>query len=188
MSKKSKPQLNTAVIAHYKDGHTEKFNSIEEASENTGVTANSIKIRANKPGATGKDKITFEWQDEYTRRYYMAKRNKGKGNALEYEIVNKLKEIGYSGVCRAAGESKKADNGKLDIIDKNNELPISIQAKNTQNLPNYYTIRDSCVDKTKPFTICWKKAAEGGIASKGTLYLVPDDFFYELLALYKAHH
>jgi hypothetical protein len=40
--------------------------------------------------------------------------------------VNKLKEIGYGGVCRAAGESKNLDASKVDIADINHELEVAI--------------------------------------------------------------
>ena len=99
------------------------------------------------------------------------------------EIVNKLKEIGYSGVCRAAGESKKLDNSKVDIADVNNELEIAIQAKCTKNLPNYYTIRENCPD-SRDLVLIWKKVAEENSISKGTLALVPIDLFYEMLKVY----
>lgn len=177
--------MNTACIATYKDGTVKKFKSIEQASKETGISINSIKIRCNKTGATGKDKITFEWVDQHTKRSYQAKKSKNKGASFESSVVNKLKEIGYDECCRAAGESKKLDNNKIDIADPSGKLPINIQCKHTQNLPNYFTIKDSCTDKSKPFILAWKKAAEGGTNSLGTVAIVPIDFFYELLKSYK---
>lgn len=181
---KKQVELNTSCKATYKNGKTEEFESIEMASEKTGVSIAAIKIRCNKPGATGKDKITFEWLDEFTRRHYQAKKSKNKGSAFETEIVNKLKELGYTGCVRSASESKRIDNAKMDIYDTEHKLPINIQAKNTQNLPNYFTIRDACPDKSKPFCLFWKKAAEGGVSSPGSVAVVPLDFFYELLKNY----
>ena len=175
-------ELNTSCRATFKDGTTQEFNSIEEASEKTGLSIASIKIRCNKPGASGKDKITFEWLDIFTKRHYQAKKSKNKGSAFETEVINRLKEIGYTGCVRAAGESKKADNNKIDIVDTDRKLPVNIQCKNTQNLPNYFTIRDACSDKSKPFVMAWKKAAEGGSISPGTVFIIPDTLFYELLS------
>ena len=174
-------ELNTSCRATFKDGTTQEFNSIEEASEKTGLSIASIKIRCNKPGASGKDKTTFEWLDTFTKRHYQAKKSKNKGSAFETEVINHLKEIGYTGCVRAAGESKKADNNKIDIVDTDRKLPVNIQCKNTQNLPNYFTIRDACSDKSKPFVMAWKKAAEGGSVSPGTVFIIPDTLFYELL-------
>lgn len=175
-------ELNTSCRATFKDGTTQEFNSIEEASEKTGLSIASIKIRCNKPGASGKDKTTFEWLDTFTKRHYQAKKSKNKGSAFETEVINHLKEIGYTGCVRAAGESKKADNNKIDIVDTDRKLPVNIQCKNTQNLPNYFTIRDACSDKSKPFVMAWKKAAEGGSTSPGTVFIIPDTLFYELLS------
>lgn len=175
-------ELNTSCRATFKDGTTQEFNSIEEASEKTGLSIASIKIRCNKPGASGKDKTTFEWLDTFTKRHYQAKKSKNKGSAFETEVINRLKEIGYTGCVRAAGESKKADNNKIDIVDTDRKLPVNIQCKNTQNLPNYFTIRDACSDKSKPFVMAWKKAAEGGSVSPGTVFIIPDTLFYELLS------
>ena len=83
-----KKQLNTSVIATFKDGSTMTFETIELASEHTGLEVNSIKSRANKPGsgAKSKDGITFIWADESVRRSKQASRNKKKGNNFELEI------------------------------------------------------------------------------------------------------
>ena len=74
-------QLNTSVIATFKDGTEQIFNTIEEAAENTGLTIASIKSRASKPGSGSKSKdgITFKWADEHTRRSKNAKKSKAKG-------------------------------------------------------------------------------------------------------------
>lgn len=76
-----KKQLNTSVTATFKDGNSITFNTIEEASEFTGLTTNSIKARANKPGSGSKSKdgIVFQWADESTRRSVQARKNKKKG-------------------------------------------------------------------------------------------------------------
>ena len=185
MAKRNQATLNTACRATFKNGTTQEFSSIEEASDKTGLTIASIKIRCNKPGSGGKDKTTFEWLDDFTRRHYQAKKSKNKGAAFETEVINKLKELGYTECCRAAGESKKLDNNKIDIADPSGKLPVNIQCKHTQNLPNYFTIKDACTDKSKPFILAWKKAAEGGTNSLGTVAIVPIDFFYELLKSYK---
>lgn len=71
-------QLNTEVRLTYKDGHTEEYASIEEASENSGLSIQAIKIRANK-NTIPKDGIACEWLDEHTKRSYRAKKSKTKG-------------------------------------------------------------------------------------------------------------
>ena len=178
-----KKQLNTSVIATFKDGSTRTFDTIEEAAEFTQLAVNSIKARANKPGsgAKSKDGITFNWADESVRRSKQASRNKKKGNSFELEIVHKLREIGYLGCMSARAVYKIADANKIDIVDTNGELPINLQAKYTQNMPNFFDIKEACNDTSKPFGIIWKKAGKNGEQSRGTVAVIDVDYFYKLL-------
>lgn len=76
-----KQQTNTSVEVTYKNGTKETFETIELASEKTGLEINSIKSRANKPGSGSKSKdgMTFIWADEGVRRSKQASKNKKKG-------------------------------------------------------------------------------------------------------------
>lgn len=178
-----KKQTNTSVTAIFKDGSRKTFESVELASEGTGLEINSIKARANKPGsgAKSKDGITFEWADPAVRRSKQAKKSKQKGSQYELEIIHKLRDIGYEGCVSSRSQNKLADADKIDIVDMNNELPVNIQAKFTQNMPNYFDIRDACSDKSKPFCICWKKAGKNGELARGQVAVIPIEYFYELL-------
>ena len=183
MSKKIS-DLNTSVEATFKNGETQCFDSIEEASRVTGISAQSIKIRANKgESCKGKDGTSFRWLDDHTARHYRAKKSKSKGRDLEYEIVEKLKEIGYANVCRSAGESKTLDNNKVDIADPSGELEVAIQAKHYSNFPNYFTIKEECPDP-REFVLIWKKSAQAGESSRGTVAVMDVNFFYKLLENY----
>lgn len=184
--KKSQKNLNTAVQATFKDGTIKEYSSIEDASTDTGISVSAIKIRCNKPGTGGKDKTTFIWLDDYTARYYRSKKSRNKGRDFEYEIVDKLKSIGYSNVCRSAGESKSLDNNKVDIADPSGELNVAIQAKCCNNFPNYFNIKEECTDP-REFVLLWKKAPKAGEASKGTVAVIDSEFFYRLLKLYKSN-
>lgn len=178
-----KKQVNTSVIATFKDSTTQIFNTIEEASLVTQLEINSIKSRANKPGSGSKSKdgITFIWADPAVRRSKTASKSKRKGNNFELEIVHKLREIGYEGCVSSRSQDKLADANKIDVVDLNDELPINIQSKYTQNLPNYFDIRDACTDKSKPFCLIWKKASKDGSDSRGTVAIIPVEYFYSLL-------
>ena len=178
-----KKQTNTSVTATFKDGSTQTFETIEEAASITGLEVNSIKARANKPGSGSKSKdgITFIWADPAVRRSKTASKSKRKGNNFELEIVHKLREIGYEGCVSSRSQDKMADANKIDIVDMNGELPVNIQSKYTQNLPNYFDIRDACTDKSKPFCMIWKKAGKDGEDSRGTVVIIPVDYFYQLL-------
>lgn len=149
------------------------FSSIEEAMEFTGLTKRQLEIRATKESVI--KGIKFKWKDPSTRKSYLGKKSRRKGNNWELEIINKLKEIGYTGCVSSRSESKRVDDAKIDIIDLNNQLPCYIQAKATQNLPNYHKIHNQCSFKDKPFVIACKQE------NKTPLVIVPIDFFYELL-------
>lgn len=175
--------LDTSVEITYPNGRKETYVSLEDASLASELSEAAIKIRCNKSrngSANKKDKIHCRWINDTTFRSYQAKKSRNKGGALETEVVNKLKEIGYTGVCRSAAESKKLDNNKIDIADVNNELPYAIQCKATQNLPNYYTIRENCSDP-RDLIMIWKKTAEENSISKGTLAIIPVELLYYFL-------
>lgn len=96
-----------------------------------------------------------------------------------------MRDIGYTGCERSAGESKKLDNSKIDICDTEGNLPINIQVKNYANTPNYFSIKEECPDKSKPFCLCWKKNT---LTTDNIVYFVPEDFFYKLLDCYTKIH
>lgn len=178
--------MDTSVKVTYKDGKVEEYSSLQEASEKTGLSESAIKIRCNKSrqgGSNKKDKITCMWINDTTFRSYQAKKSKNKGASWEAEIVQALNELGYE-TCRSAGESKHLDDSKVDIADLKGDLEVAIQAKNTQNLPNYFKLREACPDP-RPFCLLWKKVADVGSISEGSVAIIPSDFFFELLKVYK---
>ena len=85
--------MNTSCKAIFKDGSVKEFASIEEASKETGITVAAIKIRCNKPGCGGKEKVCFEWLDEHTKRSYQAKKSRSKMNTLNVLIKLKNQEV-----------------------------------------------------------------------------------------------
>lgn len=181
--------MNTSVIVTLKDGSTTVYPSLEEASIGSGLSESAIKIRCNKSrdgSCSKKDKIHCKWVDDTTFRSYQAKKSKHKGSSLESDVVKTLKEVGYAGACRAAAESKCLDNNKVDIADTLHELPIAIQCKATQNLPNYFKIREASTDP-RDLVLIWKKQAEENSISLGTLAIVPYDHYFKLLKLCKQN-
>ena len=171
------------VIVIFPNGDSIKYNSIVEASKATGYSPTSITIhcrRKSKP----KNGYSFRWVNEKSR---IGKTNRRKGNNFELEIVKKLKEIGYDGCVTSRSESKSKDNDKIDIVDKNDKLPINIQTKYTSVFPNFFEISKQCSDKTKPFSIIWKKYTSGE-NSPGTVAILPLDFFMDLLKIYNLNN
>lgn len=197
----AKQNLNTACKITYPNGDKFSYNSLEEASNGTEqynrdhpdiakkykpiLSESAIKLRCNKTSIP-KDGIICEWIDKSTAAYFRAKSNKNKGKSLEYHIRDCLREIGFVGAERAAGESKKLDNvNKVDIADLEGKLPVAIQAKNYANTPNYFTLRDAANDP-RPYCVCW---LNNKINKDNIIYMIPEDLFYKFLKAYsKVNH
>lgn len=165
--------LNTCIEITDKSGNSTMYATIEEAVAATGLTKRQLELRATKETST-KDE-SYKWCDSSTRRSYLGRRSRKKGNTWELEIINRLKEIGYTGCVSARSESKRTDDAKVDIVDLNHELPCYIQAKNVKVLPSYHKVASECPFTDKPFVIAVK------LEGKTPLAMLPLDFFYELL-------
>lgn len=173
--------LNTGVKITDRGGNTYVYDSIEKASELSGLSVQALKIRANK-NSIPKDGIKVEWLDPKTKKHYTAKRSKQKGSQLELDVIHKLNELGYNTVS-SRSNSKLLDNSKVDIDDLDGNLPLYLQCKCTQSTPSYFKIREECPLKDKPFGVVWKKQDKEGGNSPGTVAIVPIDILYAYLNL-----
>lgn len=176
-----KNQLNTAVKITLKGGQSSIYESIEQASELTGMSVQTLKIRANK-NSVPKDGVKVEWMDPHTKKSYQARRSKQKGSQLELDVIHKLNELGYNTVS-SRSNSKLLDNSKVDVCDLDGRLPIYIQCKATQSTPSYFKIKEECPLKDLPFTIIWKKQDKEGGNSPGTVAVIPIEVLYDYLKL-----
>ena len=156
-----------------KGGQSYVYENIEVASEMTGLSQQTLKIRANK-NSIPKDGIQVEWIDPHTKKHYTAKRSKQKGSQLELDVIHKLNEIGYNTVS-SRSNSKNLDNAKVDVDDLIGNLPIYIQCKATQTTPSYFKIAEECPLKDKNFVVVWKKQDKDGGQSPGTVFIAPID-------------
>ena len=177
---KQKKQLNTAVKVT-QGRNSIVYESIEVASEMTGLSVQTLKIRANK-NSIPKDGIQVEWIDPSTKKSYAAKNSKRKGSKLELDVIHKLNEIGYNTVS-SRSNSKNLDNMKIDVDDLDGRLPVYLQCKATQTTPSYFKIEEECPLKDKPFVVCWKKQDKDGGQSPGTIFLAPIEILYDYLTL-----
>lgn len=164
-----------------KGGQSYVYESIEVASEMTGLSQQTLKIRANK-NSIPKDGIQVEWIDLHTKKHYTAKRSKQKGSQLELDVIHKLNEIGYNTVS-SRSNSKNLDNAKVDVDDLIGNLPVYIQCKATQTTPSYFKIAEECPLKDKNFVVVWKKQDKDGGQSPGTVFIAPIDMLYDYLSL-----
>ena len=76
-----------------------------------------------------------------------------KGHRYEQQIVNELKELGFDGCRTSRFASKMKDDQKIDVVDLENKLPVEIQLKKTQSIPNYFKIREESGADPKKFCI-----------------------------------
>lgn len=173
-----KKQLNTAVKVTDRSGNSCIYDTIEKASEMTGLSVQALKLRANK-NSIPKDKIRVEWMDEHTKRSYKASQSKRKGNGYELKIIHELTDLGFEGLKSSRSESKNLDNAKIDIADTMGVLDCYIQCKRTKNTPNIESISDACPYKDKPLVIFWNKESDN--IHNNEYILMPKEYFYKLL-------
>lgn len=133
-----------------------------------------------------KTKTDSEEIKQRTPRKRSGAYSKKKGNRYELKIAHELQKLGFTGIVTSRSESKKMDDNKVDLIDTEGKLPISIQLKCTQTTPSYFKIQDECPIKDKPFCIIWNRQEkkEVNCVSVGEVAMIPKEFLYELLKLY----
>nr|DAF63762.1 MAG TPA: HJC-DNA COMPLEX, HYDROLASE DNA COMPLEX [Podoviridae sp. ctz6O13] len=165
--------LNTCVRIIGTDGSETMYADIEEAVKATGLTKRQLEMRAIKESSM--KGVTVKWCDPSTKRSYIGRKARRKGNSWELEIINNLKKVGYAGCVSARSESKRIDDAKVDIVDIEGKLPCHIQAKATRNMPNYHKIAGECTMKDKPFVIACK------LTDRSPIAVLPLDYFYELI-------
>lgn len=85
----------------------------------------------------------------------IGKQNKQRGSNFERQIAKELRELGFQGCVTSRSESKSVDDNKVDIIDKNKELPfdMQIQTKKTSSTPSYFGIREQSTVNNDTFVI-----------------------------------
>lgn len=145
----------------------------EEALKEFNLTKRQLEQRATKELCI--NNLTFKWNDSSTKRSFIGKSSRRKGNSWERQIVNDLKSIGYPNCVSSRSESKRMDDAKVDIIDLDGQLNCHIQAKATKNLPNYHKIREDCPLKDKPLVIACKQP------EKTPIVILELSYFYQLI-------
>lgn len=181
MAKKQR-ELDLSVEVTFKDGSQTIFNTLEDASNVTGLSINALKIRANKSregSMNKKDKIHVRWINDTTFRSYQAKKSRGKGQNYELRIIHELEELGFKGLKSSRSENKNLDNKKIDIVDTLNCMDCYIQAKATANVPNISKINQEVGLKDKPLAIFWNK--QNGSTIMEEFVIIPKSYFYNLI-------
>lgn len=121
-----------------------------------------------------------------TKRKRSNSYSKTKGNRYEQQIARELRDLGFTGTKTSRSESKSLDDNKIDIMDTNNKLPLQIQLKKTQNIPNYFKIREESSVNPEEFCIIWAKQEkkETNICTVGEVALIDKKMLYKLLEYY----
>ena len=132
-------------------------------------------------------KIKTPLNSEPEKKKRNIKNNKRRGSDYERQIAKELREIGFTGVVTSISESKAMDDKKVDLIDKEDQLPFYAQIKRCIKYPNYIEIRKSCPLTDKEFVLFWniQKTTESTFRSEGEVVILDKKFFYKLIKNYK---
>ena len=115
--------------------------------------------------------------------------SRDKGHRYETKIAQELRDLGFTGVVTSRSESKSMDDNKVDLIDKDNKLPVKIQLKSTQTIPSYFKIRSESTVDPEEFVILWSKQEKRdvNIVSVGEVVLIDKKMFYKLIKPYSEN-
>lgn len=118
----------------------------------------------------------------------IGKQNKQRGSNFERQIAKELRDLGFEGCVTSRSESKSTDDNKVDIIDKNKQLPFNmqIQTKKTSSTPSYFGIREQSTVDNESFVIIWSKTrrAKEKMVTVGDCVMLPKSMFYKLIKNY----
>ena len=80
------------------------------------------------------------------------------------------------------------DDNKVDLIDKEDKLPVKIQLKSTQSIPSYFKIRSESTVDPEEFVIIWSKQEKRdvNIVSVGEAVIMDKKMFYKLIKPYAS--
>jgi hypothetical protein len=117
------------------------------------------------------------------------KRNKSAGSNYERQVVNRLKDIGYSDVGTSRNNSRARDAAKIDVVncneDKNGRLPYNIQVKTLAKPAPYGKLLDEMPKDGPEINVIFhkqtKKAENGRFYEKGQYAILKLDDFYAII-------
>lgn len=110
----------------------------------------------------------------------MPRNNRTAGHNYERQIMNELKDFGFSAVT-SRNESKTMDDRGVDIIS---DAPVHIQCKNSQTNQDYPKLLNSELLPTdKPTVVFHKKTKKVGerFMPVGEFIIIKKEDFYKLI-------
>jgi len=108
--------------------------------------------------------------------------NRNRGNGYERDIVNELKEIGFTDSVTSRAESRNMDNKGVDIFG--DSLPFHIQCKNYVKYPDIHGLLTSELLPTdKPLVVIHKKTKKAStrFMTQGEYAYLKKQDFYDLI-------
>jgi Holliday junction resolvase len=114
--------------------------------------------------------------------------NRSAGHSFERQIVNELKDLGFSDVVTSRAESRNMDNNGVDIFGKT--FKYFIQCKNSKSIVKYYDLigkfeklKETVKSLDKPLIIFHRKTykANTRFVTEGDFVLMRKKDFYNLL-------
>ena len=136
----------------------------------------------------GKQEIELPTEEELEpkKRTRSKSYSRDKGHRYEQKIAQELRELGFKNVVTSRSESKSMDDNKVDLIDKDDKLPVKIQLKSTQTIPSYFKIRSESTVNPEEFVIIWSKQEKRdvNIVSVGEAVIMDKKMFYKLIKPY----
>jgi hypothetical protein len=121
------------------------------------------------------------------------KRNKAAGHTWEYEVVDKLRELGYEHAITSRGTSKERDNQKVDIMNKdekkNGFLPFNLQCKNSVRPPAFQVVLDEMpTDEVNVIAFKQTKKTGSKFMTQGMYAIMYMSTFYRYIEIEKKYH
>lgn len=128
---------------------------------------------------------------EEVKKLTRGNRNRTAGHNLERQVVNKLKIIGFPEVVTSRSESKRRDDAKVDIMNKeeaiNGRLIYNIQCKNCSVSLAYPKVINEMPQNGKEHNVIihnqtQRTESKTRFLTKGQFAIMNASSFYELAA------
>lgn len=105
--------------------------------------------------------------------------NRNAGNSYERDLMNEFREL-FPNILTSRNASRVMDALKVDFV---NTAPFNIQAKYTQNYPNFYELLNEMPQDTNYNIVVHKKNKGKGSAKNEIVVMTKQDFI-EILKLF----
>lgn len=164
----------TKIEITFPNGNKEIVNSVDEAQKLSGYSIKGITQHCINESKWVPGNFGFRYAEKsYQTKIGQISRREIKN--IKEDISNKIISLGYE-----LDETK--NNDKIHI--KGNNFPYNMVIKNCSTTPNYFNIKSTISDSTKPFGIYWKKTTTLNENVEPIVFMDATSFF-KLMKIYK---